>query len=132
VEAEANSEATNFIRSRKRNQKILRLKKRKQTRKHDTSRGAESGSKKYSIASISLFSIHLILNNHNDTNHGILIRDLDVCTQLMWTSALLVQKNLEFFKIYGVSARTRGLIFLDFVRTFFIDVCLRFFMYKNN
>jgi len=46
LEAEANSEATNFIRSWKRKQKISRVRKRQRTRKHDISRGAGSGSKK--------------------------------------------------------------------------------------
>jgi len=49
LEAEVNSEATNFIRSRK--QKISRVRKWKRIQKHDTSRGAGSGSKKYSTAS---------------------------------------------------------------------------------
>jgi len=50
----------------------------------------------------------------------------------MWTSALFGAKNFEFFKIYGVFARTGGegglsqygqggLIFYDFVRTSFMD-----------
>jgi len=51
LESEANSEASNLIRSWKRKQKIPIEWKRKQTRKHDTSRGAGSGSKKYSTAS---------------------------------------------------------------------------------
>jgi len=33
----------------------------------------------------------------------------------MWTSALFSAKNIGFFKIYGVSARTRG---IEPVRTF--------------
>jgi len=34
----------------------------------------------------------------------------------MWTSALFVAKTFEFFEIYGVSTRTRGLssLFLEF------------------
>jgi len=48
------AEATNFIWSHKRKQKIPRVRKRKQNRKHGTLRGAESGSKKYSTASTSL------------------------------------------------------------------------------
>jgi len=58
LEAEANSKATNFIRSWKRKQKIPRVKKRKRTRKHNTSRGVGSGSKKYSTASTSLLTMH--------------------------------------------------------------------------
>jgi len=34
------------------------------------------------------------------------------------TSALLVAKRIEFFIIYNVSARTKGAIFRDFVRTY--------------
>jgi len=36
-------------------------------------------------------------------------------------SALLDAKNSKFFEIYGMSARTRGSIFRDFVRTSFMD-----------
>ena len=43
---EADSEAINFIRSRKQRQKILKARKQKQTRKRDTSRGAGSRSNK--------------------------------------------------------------------------------------
>jgi len=54
----------------------------------------------------------------------------------MWTSALFAVKNIGFFKIHGVSARTRGewlnqcghfvdngrgSIFRDFVQTSFMD-----------
>jgi len=54
TESGSELETTNFIRSWKRKQKIPRVRKRKQTRKHDTSRGARSKSKKYSTASTSL------------------------------------------------------------------------------
>ena len=51
---EANSEATNTIRSWKRKQKIPKVRKRKRTRKLKTSRGAGSGSIKNLTASTSL------------------------------------------------------------------------------
>jgi len=53
-EAEANSEVTNFIRSRKQKQKIPRVRKQKRIRKNDTLRRAGSGGIKYSTASTSL------------------------------------------------------------------------------
>jgi len=59
LEAEANSEATNFIQSWKRKQKIPRVKKRKRTQKHDTLREAESSSQKYSTASTPV----VVINN---------------------------------------------------------------------
>jgi len=39
----------------------------------------------------------------------------------MQTSALFDTKNSGFFEIFGVSARTRGSIFRDFVWTSFMD-----------
>ena len=52
--AEANSEATNSIRSWMRKQKIPKVRMRKRTRKHKTSRGAGSESIKNLTASTSL------------------------------------------------------------------------------
>ena len=52
--AEANSEAINSIRSWKRKQKTPKVRKRKRTQKHKTSRGAGSESIKNLTASASL------------------------------------------------------------------------------
>jgi len=53
------AEVTNSLRKRK--QKIPRVKKWKQTRKHETSREAGNGSKKYSTASTSLVQLLLVV-----------------------------------------------------------------------
>ena len=60
MEAEANLETTNSIQSWKRKQKIPKVRKRKRTWKHKTSRGAESGSIKNLTASTSLFETILL------------------------------------------------------------------------